>query len=109
MGGAAARPAVVEVPSGLPLGEVLDLCGAEPASGVLVGGYHGSWLPAEVAYEVPVSRAGLAAAGGTLGAGIVLALGQESCPVGEVTRVAAYLAKESSGQCGPTASWACPA
>lgn len=101
VGGAAARPAVVEVPAGLPLGEVLDLCGAEPASGVLVGGYHGSWLPAEVAYEVPVSRAGLAAAGGTLAAGIVLALGKESCPVGEVTRVAAYLAKESSGQCGP--------
>jgi NADH:ubiquinone oxidoreductase subunit F (NADH-binding)/ferredoxin len=101
VGGAAERPAVVEVPSGLPLGEVLDLCGARPDGGVLVGGYHGSWVPAEVAYDLPVSRAGLAAAGGTLGPGIVLAMGQGSCPVGEVTRVAAYLAKESSGQCGP--------
>jgi ferredoxin len=91
----------VEVPSGLPLGEVLDLCYAEPADGVLVGGYHGSWLPAQAAYGVPVSRAGLAAFGGTLGAGVVLALGQDSCPLGEVSRVAAYLAKESSGQCGP--------
>jgi len=101
VGGAASWPAVVEVPSGLPLGEVLDLCGAEPAEGVLVGGYHGSWLPAQAAYGVPVSRAGLAAYGGTLGAGVVLVLGQDSCPLGEVARVAAYLAKESSGQCGP--------
>jgi len=101
VGGAASWPAVVEVPSGRPLGEVLDLCGAEPAEGVLVGGYHGSWLPAPAAYRVPVSRAGLAAYGGTLGAGVVVALGQGSCPLGEVTRVAAYLAKESSGQCGP--------
>jgi len=101
VGGAAARPAVVEVPSGTLLGEVLDLCGAEPADGVLVGGYHGSWLPVPAAYEVPLSRDGLAAAGGALGPGVVLALGQGSCPLGEVARVAAYLAKESSGQCGP--------
>jgi len=101
VGGSANWPAVVEVPSGLPLGEVLDRCGAEPAEGVLVGGYHGSWLPAQAAYGVPVSRAGLAAFGGTLGASVVLALGQDSCPLGAVARVAAYLAKESSGQCGP--------
>ncbi len=101
VGGAVERPAVVEVPVGVPLGEVLDLCGARPADGVLVGGYHGSWLTADEAYAVPVSRAGLAAVRGTLGAGIVLVLGRESCPIGEVARVAAYLAKESSGQCGP--------
>jgi NADH:ubiquinone oxidoreductase subunit F (NADH-binding)/ferredoxin len=101
VGGSAARPAVVEVPSGLSLGEVLALCAAGPSDGVLVGGYHGGWLPEEVAYDVPVSRAGLAAAGGTLGAGVVLAVGQDSCPLGEVAQVAAFLAKESSGQCGP--------
>ena len=82
VGGAVARPAVVEVPSGWPLGDVLDLCGAGPADGVLVGGYHGSWLPAETAYEVPVSRAGLAAAGGTLGPGVVLALRPGQLPAG---------------------------
>jgi NADH:ubiquinone oxidoreductase subunit F (NADH-binding)/ferredoxin len=101
VGGSADRPAVVEVPAGLPLGYVLDLCSASPADGVLVGGYHGMWLPTDVAYQVPVSRAGLAAAGGTLGAGIVLPLGEGTCPLGEVARVAGYLAKESSGQCGP--------
>jgi NADH:ubiquinone oxidoreductase subunit F (NADH-binding)/ferredoxin len=101
VGGAVSRPAVVEVPSGLPLGVVLDICGARVGDGVLVGGYHGKWLPREVAYDVPVSRAGLAAAGGALGAGIVLPLGEGTCPVGEVARIARYLAKESSGQCGP--------
>jgi NADH:ubiquinone oxidoreductase subunit F (NADH-binding)/ferredoxin len=101
VGGTAARPAVVEVPTGTALGEILDVCEAAPAEGVLVGGFHGVWLPAELADEVPVSHSGLAAAGGTLGPGIVLPLGQETCPLGEVARVTAYLAKESSGQCGP--------
>jgi NADH:ubiquinone oxidoreductase subunit F (NADH-binding)/ferredoxin len=101
VGGSADQPAVVEVPFGLPLGEVLDLCSASPADGVLVGGYHGMWLPADLAYSVPVSRAGLTAVGGTLGAGIVLPLGEGTCPLGEVARVVGYLAKESSGQCGP--------
>ncbi|HTS98640.1 MAG TPA: NADH-ubiquinone oxidoreductase-F iron-sulfur binding region domain-containing protein [Streptosporangiaceae bacterium] len=101
VGGSAERPAVVEVPAGLPLGEVLDLCLATPWEGVLVGGYHGMWLPTETAYNVPVSRAGLTAAGGVLGTGIVLPLGEGTCPMGEVARVAGYLAKESSGQCGP--------
>jgi NADH:ubiquinone oxidoreductase subunit F (NADH-binding)/ferredoxin len=101
VGGSAERPAVVEVPYGLPLGYVLDLCSASPADGVLVGGFHGMWLPTEAAYGVPVSRAGLAAVDGTLGAGVVLPLGEGTCPLGEVARVAGYLAKESSGQCGP--------
>jgi ferredoxin len=101
VGGTVTRPAVVEVPTGVSLGQVLGLCGAGPADGVLVGGYHGCWVPEEAAYWVPVSRAGLAAIGGTLGAGVVLALGEDSCPLGEVARVAAFLAKESSGQCGP--------
>ena len=98
---------MVEVPAGVPLGTVLDICEATACDGILVGGYHGMWLPAELADDVPVSRAGLDAAGGTLGAGIVMPLGG-TCPLGEVARIVRYLAKESSGRCGP-ASWACPA
>jgi len=92
---------VVEVPAGTALGTVLDICEARVAEGVLVGGYHGAWLPAELAYDVPVSRAGMEAAGGALGAGVVLPLDGATCPLGEVARVARYLAAESSGQCGP--------
>jgi NADH:ubiquinone oxidoreductase subunit F (NADH-binding)/ferredoxin len=101
VGGSADRPAVMEVPSGLPLGQVLDLCSAAHAEGVLVGGYHGMWLPTDAAYQVATSRAGLEAAGGALGAGIILPLDEDTCPLGEVARVAGYLAQESSGQCGP--------
>jgi NADH:ubiquinone oxidoreductase subunit F (NADH-binding)/ferredoxin len=101
VGGSADRPAVVEVPAGLPLGEVLDLCLAAPSAGVLVGGYHGMWLPTETAYNTMVSREGLTAVGGVLGAGVVLSLGEGTCPLGEVARVAGYLANQSSGQCGP--------
>ena len=101
VGGSATRPAVVEVPTGAAAGTGARPVRRRAREGVLVGGYHGSWVPEEAAYGVPVSRAGLAAIGGTLGAGVVLALGQDSCPLGEVARVAAFLAKESSGQCGP--------
>jgi len=101
VGGSAGQPAVVEVPTGIPLAAVLDICLAPAGDGVLVGGYHGMWLPAETAYAVPVSRAGLAAVGGTLGAGVVLPLGDGTCPLGEVSRIASYLAGESAGQCGP--------
>src|SRR5215470_4801830 len=99
--GSAKHPAVVECPTGVPLGAVLDICQAPAGDGVLIGGYHGMWLDAEAAYQVPVGREGLAAAGGTFGAGIVLPLGDGTCPLGEVSRVAGYLAGESAGQCGP--------
>jgi NADH:ubiquinone oxidoreductase subunit F (NADH-binding)/ferredoxin len=101
VGGSAAHPAVIEAPTGVPLAAVLDICQAAAGDGVLVGGYHGMWLPAATAYAVPVSREGLAAVGGTLGSGIVLPLGDGTCPLGEVSRIASYLAGESAGQCGP--------
>jgi NADH:ubiquinone oxidoreductase subunit F (NADH-binding)/ferredoxin len=91
---------VVEAPMGTPLGTVLERCGVSAGQGVLVGGYHGAWL-APAAARAPVSRAGMAAAGGTLGAGVVLPLAPGTCPLGEVIQVTAYLAAESAGQCGP--------
>jgi NADH:ubiquinone oxidoreductase subunit F (NADH-binding)/ferredoxin len=99
--GSAKHAAVVEVPTGIPLGAVLDICQAPAGDGVLVGGYHGMWLGAQNAYSVPVSREGMEAVGGTLGAGVVLPLGDGTCPLGEVSRIASYLAGQSAGQCGP--------
>jgi NADH:ubiquinone oxidoreductase subunit F (NADH-binding)/ferredoxin len=101
VGGSVTRPAVVEAPTGVPLGHILDICGARQPGGVLIGGYHGMWLTPEAADEVLVSRTGLAAAGGTFGAGVVLVLGSDTCPLGEASRIASYLAMQSSGQCGP--------
>ena len=41
------------------------------------------------------------AAGGALGAGIVIALPATACPIAETARVVRYLAEESAWQCGP--------
>jgi NADH:ubiquinone oxidoreductase subunit F (NADH-binding)/ferredoxin len=101
VGGSALRPSVVEVPLGTPMIDVLDLCAARPGPGVLVGGFHGRWISGSAARRADISRAGLAAAGGSLGAGMILPLGDATCPLGEVTRVLHYLAGQSTGQCGP--------
>ncbi len=97
--GSAKHPAVVECPTGVPLGAVLDICQAPAGDGVLVGGYHGMWLDAETAYQVPVGREGLASAGGTFGPAVVLPLGDGTCPLGEVARIATFLAAESADHC----------
>ncbi|MFI7573942.1 NADH-ubiquinone oxidoreductase-F iron-sulfur binding region domain-containing protein [Micromonospora sp. NPDC049497] len=99
--GAAKRPAVVECAAGTPLREILDLCEVPDSQGILVGGYHGKWITQEAADRAEISRKGLAAVGGTLGAGIVVPLGTDTCPLGEAAQVVRYLAGESAGQCGP--------
>ncbi|MCL2582763.1 MAG: ferredoxin [Streptosporangiales bacterium] len=99
--GSARKPAVVECPTGVPLGAALDICEAPMGDGVLIGGYHGMWVGSEAAYQAPVGRLGLESVGGTYGSGIVLPIGDGTCPLGEVSRIATYLAAESAGQCGP--------
>ncbi|GIH96901.1 NADH-ubiquinone oxidoreductase-F iron-sulfur binding region domain-containing protein [Planobispora siamensis] len=101
VGGAAGDPAVMEVATGTPLYAVMDACRATSGDGVLIGGYHGAWIHPDAAALATVSRQGIADAGGSLGAGIMVPLGNETCPLGETLRVARYLAAESSGQCGP--------
>jgi NADH:ubiquinone oxidoreductase subunit F (NADH-binding) len=99
--GAVGRPGVVEVPIGLPLGELAAHVGAQPSPWVVIGGYHGAWLTADPG--LPLSRTGLRAAGGTLGAGTVMFIGADTCPSAELSRVASWLARESARQCGPCA------
>jgi NADH:ubiquinone oxidoreductase subunit F (NADH-binding)/ferredoxin len=99
--GSARFPAVVECPTGTPLAQVLDLCDVPSGPAVLSGGFHGRWIDMEAACRVVVSRRGLADAGGALGAGIILPINNDTCPIGEVARVVRYLAAESAGQCGP--------
>ncbi|MCU1604249.1 MAG: hypothetical protein JWP46_714 [Modestobacter sp.] len=90
---------VAEVPLGARLGDVLPVAAGVQA--VLVGGYHGSWLPAAVAADVRLDRDGLAAVGASLGAGVLAALPADRCGVLETARVVGYLAGSAAGQCGP--------
>ncbi|WP_078888548.1 NADH-ubiquinone oxidoreductase-F iron-sulfur binding region domain-containing protein [Streptomyces sclerotialus] len=92
---------VLEAPTGVPLVRVLAHCGTGPGQGVLIGGYHGTFLSPATARTVTLDRAALAAHGAVLGAGALLPLPEGTCPAGECAAVARWLAGESAGQCGP--------
>jgi NADH:ubiquinone oxidoreductase subunit F (NADH-binding) len=93
LSGAVARPGVVEVPIGTPLGIVLDAAGAVGPRAVVLGGYHGAW-------RLPRPDLPLAPSTG-LGAGVVAVLDERTCALGELARVTGWLAAQSAGQCGP--------
>jgi NADH:ubiquinone oxidoreductase subunit F (NADH-binding) len=93
---------VVEAALGTPLRDLVALDDrASTAQAVLVGGYHGAWLPAGQAARMTLSNAALRPAGGFVGAGVLVALPADRCGIAETARVARYLALESAGQCGP--------
>jgi NADH:ubiquinone oxidoreductase subunit F (NADH-binding) len=93
------RPRVFEVPFGLPLRELLG--DTSRAGAVLLGGYHGTWLPVERALRLRLDNESLKPAGATVGAGIVATLPADRCGLVETARIVRYLALESAGQCGP--------
>jgi len=101
--GAVPAPGVVELPTGTPTGTALTAAGVAPAGigAVLTGGYGGAWLPGEAVWNAPLSHAGMRAAGGVLGPGILGVLPRHACGLAETAAVARYLAGQSAGQCGP--------
>jgi NADH:ubiquinone oxidoreductase subunit F (NADH-binding) len=100
--GAVSAPGVYEIAHGTRLSELLYAAGGgEPLGAVLIGGYFGSWLRAELIPELALSAEGLQRYGASLGAGVIVALPQSACPVAETARVADWFAAESAGQCGP--------
>ena len=101
--GLLARPGVVEVPRGAPLGSLLDEASLDRSRvrAVLVGGYHGAWVPAADLDAVRLTGSDLAAYGASVGAGIVHALDAADCPLAYAARIADYLAAASARQCGP--------
>jgi NADH:ubiquinone oxidoreductase subunit F (NADH-binding) len=99
VGGAVANPSVIEAPYGTFVADVLRLVAAQPPTALVVGGYHGGWVPPKG--ELRLTRAALTAVGATLGAGVVLVVDDRTCALGELTRVASWLAAQSVQQCGP--------
>lgn len=93
LSGAVAKRGVVEVPTGALLADLIERTSAtDPKTlrAVLVGGYHGRWIPAGAFGSTPVS-----------GVGIVHALGLNECGLAHTAAIGAYLAGQSAGQCGP--------
>jgi NADH:ubiquinone oxidoreductase subunit F (NADH-binding) len=91
------RPRVREVPYGTPWRAVLpaDWAGRP----VLLGGFHGSWVPWDALAEGAVSVDAMRAAGTPLGAGVLIC--PDEPPAAFTSRVVGYLAAQSAGRCGP--------
>ncbi|MEO6144481.1 MAG: NADH-ubiquinone oxidoreductase-F iron-sulfur binding region domain-containing protein [Dermatophilaceae bacterium] len=92
-------PEVREVAFGTPLAEVLTE--SEMAQPLLLGGYHGTWLKPAQTQGLSVSRIDIAAAGATLGAGVLLPLAEGWCPLVRTEALVDYLAGQSARRCGP--------
>ena len=91
---------VIETAIGTPLRSLLPLQ-APATQALLIGGYHGTWLPTVQAAPLPLANAALRPLGATVGAGILAALPASQCGLAESASVVRYLALESAGQCGP--------
>lgn len=103
LSGPVGHPGVYEIEHGSPLSSLIEASGgltSRPRA-VLLGGYAGAWIGAERLGAVALSNEHLAAHGAGLGAGIVLLLSEQACPVSETARGARWLAGQSARQCGP--------
>jgi NADH:ubiquinone oxidoreductase subunit F (NADH-binding) len=101
--GAVRAPGVYEMAFGTPMTDLLAAAGGltEDLRALLVGGYFGTWVPGGEAMRLKLSREELRSVGGSLGSGVIIALGASSCGLHETARVIDYLAEQSAGQCGP--------
>jgi NADH:ubiquinone oxidoreductase subunit F (NADH-binding) len=101
--GAVTAPGVVEVEAGTSVREAFELAGGStrPSRAVLLGGYFGSWVAADAAWDLPLDAIALRDRGLMLGCGVVGFLHDAGCGVCETARIMRYLASESSAQCGP--------
>jgi NADH:ubiquinone oxidoreductase subunit F (NADH-binding) len=101
--GAVVAPGVYELAFGTPFSDLLAAAGGvtEPLQALLVGGYFGTWVRSDRAMGLRLARQDLRSVGCSLGAGVLIALGESACGLHESARVIDYLASESAEQCGP--------
>ena len=96
-------PFVVEAEFGTLLRQAagFDQNGLVRVRGVLLGGYGGGWVSAAEFSELGVSEKAARRLGATLGAGVVVPLDADVCPLAELADVVRYMDAEGAGQCGP--------
>jgi NADH:ubiquinone oxidoreductase subunit F (NADH-binding) len=101
-GAVVAQGSVVELTGSATIGAILRESGLEaPPHAVLMGGYAGTWIHGQLAWETPMEPASLSALGATRGCGLIGVLPHGACGIAETARIVDYLAAESAGQCGP--------
>ena len=104
--GDVSAPGVYEIALGTPAATVVAAAGGDVnrCRAILTGGYFGGWIDANHGASLTISDHDLRRHGSMLGAGVIVVLGSEACPVAETARVVRYLANQSAGQCGPCAN-----
>lgn len=98
------KRSVLEVPTGTQLADIVGQHGITESGmprAVLLGGYHGSWIPAAMVAGARLSRAGLAHLDTGPGAGIIHALSMDQCGLARTAEILRYLANAGARQCGP--------
>jgi NADH:ubiquinone oxidoreductase subunit F (NADH-binding) len=101
--GAVADPGVYEIGIGVRLRELVSACGGATSAprAALIGGLGGTWIgPGDLA-GIELCDDALAAHGASIGAGVVVLLDEDACPVAETLRIVRWLADQSARQCGP--------
>jgi NADH:ubiquinone oxidoreductase subunit F (NADH-binding) len=103
LSGPIAYPGVYEIEHGASLISLIDAAGGTTRAvrAGLFGGYAGAWIGGEQLGSIALSDEQLGPHGASLGAGVVLLLSKDACPVTETARIARWLADQSAGQCGP--------
>jgi len=103
LSGAVAYPGVYEIEHGAPLPALIEAAGGSTSAlrAVLLGGYGGAWVDGVAIPQLALANEQLAAHGASLGAGVMVLLSEQACPVAETARITRWLATQSAGQCGP--------
>lgn len=103
VGGAVPQTMLVEVPQGTTVTEAVNAAGGltSESDAVLLGGYFGGWVESSQAWGLTIDADRLRAQGYSLGCGVIAVLPAGRCGVVETARILAYLAHESTRQCGP--------
>ncbi len=103
LSGAFEGPVVLETALGTPLRELIATARpTEEIQAILLGGYGGTWLDASL-LDSPLANESLRIVGASVGAGVIVALGEGGCGLQETARVVTWMAGESARQCGPCA------
>lgn len=103
VGGHVERRGVYEAEAGLRLTSVLGMAGGlgSDVEYVGVGGLGGVLITADEARSATWDGPGMKRFGGSMGPGLITVWNPRDCPVEVATRMIAFGAGESAGQCGP--------
>ncbi len=101
--GKVANTGLVEVPLGMPLGELIEEVGGggargKPVKAVQTGGPSGGCLPKSL-YNLPITYEGMAEAGSIMGSGGMVVMDEETCMVDVARFFLGFTMDESCGKC----------